>query len=159
MSRTFAEDLARGIQRQNEIAPKLIRLMNREMVPTSVSTHEMDWVSPEDERVFAEFKGREDYTAEYIDKYCGGTVWIGKNKIDYLKKVGGVCDFFWGFKDSLWRMRYDETTANAIHRCKSRLHARNRADKANDKSVVMDIPFTMLTLVEKYQPQPMFVED
>jgi hypothetical protein len=141
--RTFAEDLAMGVARQNQQLNKVSQLMGRSMSEVADPMSAMDFVADNDPLQFGEYKFRPGYSFNYIKNNCGGTVWIGKNKIDYLKKVGGKARFFWEFPDGMYSADYNEE----FHTYPTKYHARNRTDKKNDGSYVVEVPMDKLTNV------------
>lgn len=141
--RNFADDLAMGVRRQGEQLNKVSQLMGRNMVEIADPMSAMDFVADDDPLQYGEYKYRPGYTFNYIKNNCGGNVWIGKNKIDYLKRVGGRATFFWEFPDGTYRADYNEE----FHTYPTKYHARNRADKKNDGSMVVEVPMDKLTNV------------
>jgi hypothetical protein len=142
--RTFAEDYARGVARENNKLQTVNELMGRAMVKTKPATHAMDYVATDDPGVFGEYKYRFGYTYEDIKNKYGGTAWIGLNKIDYLKANKAKSTFFWEFPDGLYKAEYDEE----FHTYPTKFHARNREDKSNDASWVVLVPFSKLVRVD-----------
>jgi hypothetical protein len=138
--RTFAEDLAMGVARQNQQLTKVSMLMGRNMTEVADPMSAMDFVADDDPLQFGEYKYRPGYNYSYIKKFCGGTVWIGKNKIDYLKSVGGKARFFWEFPDGTYYADYNEE----FHTYPTKFHSRNRSDKSNDGSMVVEVPMDKL---------------
>lgn len=143
MARNFADDYARGIEEQNRNLERIISIMGRPMKSVEDPMSPMDFVDEADDKQFAEHKWRGNFSYDVIANRCGGTVWVGLNKIDYLKSVGGKCDFFFQFSDGLYKAVYEEE----FHTYPTQYHARNRADKRNDGSVVINIPVSKLVLV------------
>ena len=141
--RTFAEDYAMGVRRQGERLNKVSELMGRNMIEIKDTMSVMDYVAEDDANQYGEYKYRATYTYDYIKNFCGGTAMIGKNKIDFLKEKNGRARFFWEFKDGIYYADYDEE----FHTYKTRYHSRNRSDKSNDGSVVVDVPFSRLIKV------------
>jgi hypothetical protein len=143
--RTFAEDYARGTAREDANLERIAKLMGKGMKKTSDTNkvHPMDYVAEDDPTHFGEHKYRYGYTYEAIKKYYGGTAWIGLNKINYLRDVKGKATFFWEFPDGLFKADYDEE----FHTFNTKFHSRDRPDKANDASWVVEVPFSKLVRV------------
>lgn len=142
-TRTFAEDLARGTHRELENLTRIQRLMGRTMKKTTDNYHPMDFVSEDDPNQYAEHKYRYGYTYEAIQKWYGGTAFIGLNKINFLRNTSGKATFFWEFQDGLYKAEYDLE----YHTFPTKLVARNRSDKENDESWVVEVPFSKLVKV------------
>jgi hypothetical protein len=141
--RTFAEDYAVGTKRQTENLGRITTLMGRGMREIEDPMSPMDFVAEDDPQLFGEHKYRYGYTYEAIKKWYGGTAWIGLNKIQYLKDKKANATFFFEFPDGLFKAVYDEE----FHTYKTKFHARNRPDKKNDASWVVEIPFSKLVKV------------
>ena len=142
--RTFAEDYAKGTARELENLERIKKLMGRGMAKTTLPTHVMDFVSEDDPDVYAEHKYRYGYTYERIKKYHGGTAWIGLNKIEFLRdKKGRKGTFFFEFPDGLFKAEYDEE----FHTFPTKFHRRDRPDKKNDASWIVEVPFSKLVRV------------
>lgn len=143
--RTFAEDLKRGLERESVVRPRIATFMNRKMVKTTDPYHPMDFVDEEDANQYGEHKDRSTFTYATLRDKCGGTVWVGKNKVDYIAKTPGArCDFFFSLKDGLYKATFDDE----FPKFPSRFHARDRPDKKNDGGYVVDIPLTKLVKVQ-----------
>jgi len=113
------------------------------MKKTDNPLHPMDYVATNDPLQFGEHKYRYGYTYEAIKKWYGGTAWIGLNKINYLRDVKGKATFFWEFPDGIYKADYD----NEFHTFNTKFHARDRPDKTNDASWVVEVPFSKLIRV------------
>ncbi|NBU34246.1 hypothetical protein EBZ38_10920 [bacterium] len=142
-TRTFAEDYAKGVARENENLSKITKLMGRGMRKTTDEKHPMDFVALDDPLQYGEHKYRYGYTYEAIKKYYGGTAWIGLNKINYLKDNNARATFFWEFPDGLYKADYDAE----FHTFPTKFHRRDRPDKKNDASWVVEVPLSKLVKV------------
>ncbi|NBV77802.1 hypothetical protein EBR66_06580 [bacterium] len=143
MSRTFTEDYANGVSQQHKNQRRITKLMGCPMKATENNFHPMDFVDEDDDKHFGEHKWRGNISYDTLLNKCGGTVWIGLNKINYLRENRGRATFFWELSDGLYKADYDEE----FHTFPTQFHARNRPDKSNDASWVVDVPLTKLVKV------------
>jgi hypothetical protein len=103
MSRTFAKDYQLGKAREQANLPLISRLVGEKMCETDTYCP-MDFVAENDPSVFAEHKHR-TYSYEQI-RGMGG-LFVGYNKIEYLKKKQNAkCDFFFELTDGIYRIPY-----------------------------------------------------
>lgn len=107
--------------------------------------HTMDWVEcipSEGEPFYAEQKARK-ISYEYVDRYYGGTLLIGKNKIDYMKANGeGV--LYFDLRGVLYFIQYDEALFDTFE-VKNDFKRGERADYEDKEHSVVFIPLANLS--------------
>lgn len=140
-TRTFSEDYARGISAEGRNQSKISNWLKKTVEKTTDPYHPMDFTVKDDSSHYAEHKDRSTFSYATLRDKCGGTVFIGKNKIDYLKKNNATATFFFELKDGIYKATYDEE----FHTYPTRFHERGRPDKRNDGSWIVEIPLTKLT--------------
>jgi hypothetical protein len=144
--KTQRADLEYGFQKELENSDKISKHLGVYMMKLP-QYHTMDWVEcipSEGEPFYAEQKAR-NISFEYINNCYGGTVLIGKNKIDFIKASGEGILYF-DLRGVLYYIQYDEPLFNTFE-TKEFIRG-GRSDYVDKEHDVVYIPTKYLTRVE-----------
>jgi hypothetical protein len=139
-------DLSFGLAKEESNAPRICKHLGTYMMKLP-PMHVMDWlecIPTEGEAFYAEQKSR-NVSYEYIERSYGGTVMIGKNKVDFLAKQGDGLLYF-DLRDVLYWIQYDKELFDTFD-VKMDFVRGSRDDCADRSHAVVYIPLKHLNKV------------